>query len=126
MRTHYGITKHYQKKKSNGDIRYLALVRVSKNGSVVYNESRTFSKNVTTKAWGNKRLLDKHILLKRTKRNVLKVLLKYGKSKGLNTHAEILYTISSQHECPLDKRAISDVVLTNLRKQLLIKSLPMT
>lgn len=97
------ITK---RKKSNGDIRYLALIRVSKNGNVVYNESRTFSKNATAKAWGNKRLLeieqfgyknqkitltlgdlinkyllDKHILLKRTKRNVLKLLLKCDVAK---------------------------------------------
>jgi hypothetical protein len=97
------ITK---RKKSNGDIRYLALIHVSKNGNVVYNESRAFSKNATAKAWGNKRLLeieqfgyknkqitltlgdlinkyllDKHILLKRTKRNVLKLLLKCDVAK---------------------------------------------
>lgn len=41
--------------------------------------------------------------------------------RGLKTHADIFYTISSQHEYPLYKRAISDVVLTNVRKQILIK-----
>ncbi|MEW6989103.1 hypothetical protein AADZ91_00325 [Colwelliaceae bacterium 6441] len=42
-----------KRKKSNGDIRYLALIRVSKNGNVVYNESRTFSKNAAAKSWGS-------------------------------------------------------------------------
>jgi len=85
-----------KRKKSNGDIRYLALIRVSKKGTLVYNESRTFIKHLTAKAWGRKRLLeieengykkdetnitvgellkkyllDKHIILKRTKLNVI-------------------------------------------------------
>lgn len=39
----------------------------------------------------------------------------------LKTHADILYTTSYQHEPPLNKRAISDVVLTNARIQLKVK-----
>jgi integrase len=92
--------------KSNGEARYLALIRVSKNGSVVYNESRTFSKNSAAKSWGRNRILEieengyknqettltlgdllnkylseKHFSLKRTKKNVLKLLLKCDISK---------------------------------------------
>jgi len=92
--------------KSNGEARYLALIRVSKNGSVVYNESRTFSKNSAAKSWGRNRILEieekgykngettltlgdllnkylseKHFSLKRTKTNVLKLLLKFDISK---------------------------------------------
>lgn len=53
---------------------------------------------------------------------ILTELLNYLILKGgLKTHADIFYTISSQYEYPLDKRAISDVVLTNVRKQILIK-----
>lgn len=92
--------------KSNGDIRYLALIRVSKNGDVVYNESRTFSKKVAAKYWGRNRLLeiesegfnrkelnltlgdlinkylfDKHFTLGRTKTNVLKQVVGHDISK---------------------------------------------
>lgn len=90
-----------KRNKSDGSIRYLALIRVSKNGDVVYNKSRTFSKIAAARSWGRNRLLEieetgyenievtytlgdllnkylseKHFSLKRTKTNVLKLLLK--------------------------------------------------
>lgn len=39
----------------------------------------------------------------------------------LKTNTDIYYTKFSQHEPPLDKRAISDVVLTKARIQLKVK-----
>jgi hypothetical protein len=89
-----------KRKKSDGTFRYMTRIRVKEQGSVVYNESCTFSKKVSATEWGKRKVLeieqggygneasqisireliykyinDPHVELGRTKRNVLDLLM---------------------------------------------------
>lgn len=93
----YSIQK---RTKADGSNRYLCLIRVKSKGEVVYNESRTFTKQALAKDWGKRRVLeietsgyesgetnlslgklisvyldDSHVKLGRTKENVLKFII---------------------------------------------------
>ncbi|MET4693634.1 tyrosine-type recombinase/integrase [Endozoicomonas lisbonensis] len=48
---------HIEKRtKKNGDTRYRCMVRVKKNGQIIHQESKTFSKKSQAKAYGKKRV----------------------------------------------------------------------
>jgi integrase len=51
----FSITK---RKKADGTSKYRCLVRVKEKGQVLYNESRTFSKQAPAKEWGKRKVED--------------------------------------------------------------------
>lgn len=51
----YSIQK---REKADGDVRHRCLVRVKKNGKVLYTEQRTFTKYAAAEAWGKERVID--------------------------------------------------------------------
>ncbi|WP_394230206.1 tyrosine-type recombinase/integrase [Shewanella colwelliana] len=51
----YSIQK---REKADGSIRHRCLVRVKKNGKVLYTEQRTFTKRLAAEAWGKERVVD--------------------------------------------------------------------
>ena len=50
---------HIEKRtKKNGEARYRYTVRVKKNGQIIHQESKTFSKKAQARAFGKKRVLE--------------------------------------------------------------------